>query len=160
MSLRSQGEPRGAMLLTALASLGLHLFPLPDAISLFRPAFVVLAVVYWSLNAPRAGGIALGFLTGLALDVFKGAVLGQYALATSLVAYVTIRQHLMMRNKPVFEQTLFVALMLLLWEIVVWAIDGWTGQTSVGLGRWLHVLVGALCWLPITLALGRTHSAR
>jgi rod shape-determining protein MreD len=90
------------------------------------------AVVYWSLNAPRAGGIALGFLTGLALDVFKGAVLGQYALATSLVAYVTIRQHLMMRNKPVFEQTLFVALMLLLWEIVVWAIDGWTGQNSIG----------------------------
>jgi rod shape-determining protein MreD len=153
-------EPRGAMLLTALGALGLHLLPLPDVISLFRPAFVVLCVVYWSLNAPRAGGIALGFLAGLALDVFKGAVLGQYALATSFIAYVTIRQHLLLRNKPVFEQTLFVAVMLFLWEVVIWAIDGWTGQTSAGLGRWLHVVTGALFWMPITAALGRTHFAR
>jgi len=159
MSLR-HSEPRGAMLLTALGALALHLLPLPDVLGIFRPAFVVLCVVYWSLNAPRAGGIALGFITGLALDVFKGAVLGQYALATSLIAYVTIRQHLLMRNKPVFEQTLFVVVMLLLWEVVIWAIDGWTGQASAGLGRWVHVATGALCWLPITLALGRTHSAR
>ena len=153
-------EPRGTVLLTALAALGLHLLPLPDIVSLFRPAFVVLCVVYWSLNRPRAGGIALGFFAGLALDVFKGAVLGQYALATSLIAYVTIRQHLLMRNKPVFEQTLFVAVMLFLWEVVIWAIDGWTGQASAGLGRWVPVATGAICWLPITLALGRTHQAR
>ena len=159
MSLRDR-EPRGAMLLTALGTLALHLLPLPDVLGIFRPAFVVLCVIYWSLNAPRAGGIALGFLAGLALDVFKGAVLGQYALATSLIAYVTIRQHLMMRNKPPFEQTLFVVAMLFLWEAVIWAIDGWTGQTSAGLGRWVHVATGALCWLPITLALGRTHVAR
>jgi rod shape-determining protein MreD len=159
MSMRN-GEPRGAMLLTALGALALQVLPLPDVVGLFRPAFVVLCVIYWSQNAPRAGGIALGFVTGLALDVFKGAVLGQYALATSLIAYVTIRQHLLMRNKPVFEQTLFVALMLLLWEVVIWAIDGWTGQASAGLGRWAHVATGALCWLPITLALGRTHVAR
>ena len=153
-------EPRGTVLLTALAALGLHLLPLPDIVSLFRPAFVVLCVVYWSLNRPRAGGIALGFLTGLALDVFKGAVLGQYALATSFVAYVTIRQYLLLRNKPVLQQTLFVAAMLLLWELVIWAIDGWTGQTSVGLGRWLHVLTGALCWPAIAALLGRTYVAR
>ncbi len=153
-------EPRGAMLLTALAALALHLLPLPEVVAVFRPAFFVLCVVYWSLNAPRAGGITLGFLGGLALDVFKGAVLGQYALATSLIAYVTIRQHLMMRNKPVFEQTLFVVLMLFLWEIVIWAIDGWTGQSSAGFARWVPVATGALCWLPITLALGRTHFSR
>lgn len=153
-------EPRGTVLLTALAALGLHLLPLPDLVSLFRPAFVVLCVVYWSLNRPRAGGIALGFFGGLALDVFKGAVLGQYALATSFIAYVSIRQHLLLRNKPVLQQTLFVAAMLLLWEIVIWAIDGWTGQASAGMGRWLHVLVGAACWPLIVAALGRTYVAR
>ena len=153
-------EPRGAMALTALAALGLHLLPLPDVIGMFRPAFVVLCVAYWSLNRPRAGGIALGFLSGLALDVFKGAVLGQYALATSFVAYVTIRQHLLLRNKPQLQQMMFVAVMLLLWEIVIWAIDGWTGQASAGLGRWLHVLTGTASWLLIAPALGRTHYAR
>lgn len=153
-------EPRGALLLTALAALGLHLLPLPEIVNVFRPAFVVLCVIYWSLNRPRAGGIALGFLTGLALDVFKGAVLGQYALATSFVAYVTIRQHLLLRNKPPLQQTLFVALGLLLWELVIWAIDGWTGQTSAGMSRWVHVLTGAACWPLIAPLLGRTYVAR
>jgi len=89
-----------------------------------------------------------------------GAVLGQYALATSFIAYVSIRQHLLLRNKPVLQQTLFVAAMLLLWEIVIWAIDGWTGQASAGMGRWLHVLIGAACWPLIVAALGRTYVAR
>jgi rod shape-determining protein MreD len=153
-------EPRGSMTWTALAGLGLQLVPLPALIAPARPAFAVLAVVYWSLLAPRAGGIALGFLCGLALDVFRGAVLGQYALATALVAYVTIRQHLLVRNKPIFEQTLFVAAVLLAWEIVAWAIDGWTGQARGGWSRWLHVLTGALCWPLLAAMLGRTHSPR
>ena len=153
-------EPRGTVVLTAFAALGLHLLPLPAIVGLFRPAFVVLLVVYWSLNRPRAGGIALGFLTGLALDVFKGAVLGQYALATAFVAYVTLRQHLLLRNKPQLQQMLFVAVMLFLWELVIWAIDGWTGQASTGLGRWLHIVTGTLSWLLIAPALGRTHYAR
>jgi rod shape-determining protein MreD len=153
-------EPRGAMLLTALIALVLHALPLPTLANSLRPAFVVLTVIYWSLQAPRAGGIALGFLAGLALDVFKGAVLGQYALATALVAYVSIRQHLLVRNKPVFEQTLFVIVMLLAWESVIWAIDGWSGERAMDWDRWLHVITGAMVWWLVALAIGRTHEPR
>ena len=155
-----ESEPRGAMLLTALLALVLQALPLPPLAGSLRPAFVVLAVIYWSLQAPRAGGIALGFFGGLALDVFKGAVLGQYALATALVAYVTIRQHLLIRNKPVFEQTLFVAFGLFVWELMIWAIDGWSGNGALGWGRWFGVLTGSLVWPLIALAIGRTHNPR
>jgi rod shape-determining protein MreD len=153
-------EPRAAMLLTSLLALVLNVIPLPSWLSVIRPAFVVLAVIYWSLKAPRAGGITLGFLGGLAMDVFKGAVLGQYALATSLIAYVAIRQHLLVRNKPVFEQTLYVAVALFLWEVVIWAIDGWTGRSPAGWLRWVPVFTGALLWPLLGPLLGRTHSAR
>ena len=47
-------EPRGSMTWTALAGLGLQLVPLPALIAPARPAFAVLAVIYWSLLAPRA----------------------------------------------------------------------------------------------------------
>jgi rod shape-determining protein MreD len=154
------GEPRLAMLLTSMLALLLHAIPLPPILNAIRPAFVVLAVIYWSLTAPRAGGIALGFLGGLALDVFKGAVLGQYALATSLIAYISIRQHLLIRNKPVFEQSLIVAILLLTWELVVWAIDGWKGHNAPGLLRWLHIVTGTMIWPLLALGLRRTHSAR
>jgi rod shape-determining protein MreD len=160
MMIGRNSEPRAAMALTSLLALVLNVVPLPSWLSVIRPAFVVLAVIYWSLKAPRAGGITLGFLGGLAVDVFKGAVLGQYALATSLIAYVAIRQHLLIRNKPVFEQTLYVAVALFLWELVIWSIDGWTGGSPSGWLRWVPVITGALLWPLLGPLLGRTHSSR
>ncbi len=155
-----QAEPRGAVAWTMLAALLLNTLPLPPLANSLRPAFVVLGVIYWCLQAPRAGGIALGFLAGLVLDVFKGAVLGQYALATAFIAYVTIRQHLLVRNKPVFEQTLFVIAMLFAGELVIWAIDGWSGKSFAGWDRWLHIVTGAMAWMPLASLIGRTHDPR
>ncbi len=152
--------PRGMMILSALLGLGLQFIPLPTMLDDIRPAFLVLTVIYWSLAVPRAGGIALGFIAGLAIDVFNGAVLGQYALATSLLAYLAIRQHLLIRNKPVFEQTLLVALALTLYEVVVWIIDGWSGHRVGDITRWLHILTGAVVWPLVTGLLGQTHSRR
>jgi len=153
-------EPRGLMLLSALVGLVLQTIPLPALIAPARPAFLVLVVIWWSLMAPRAGGMTLAFFAGLALDVFKGAVLGQYALTTALVGYIAIRQHLLIRNKPPLEQMLFAAVLLALWEIVLWMIDGWAGQTMTGALRWLHLPVSALCWFLVASLLDRLYPAR
>ena len=53
-----------------------------------RPSFIGLVIIYWSIFAPHAGGIFAPWLAGLSLDVFKGEVLGQNALAMALVAYI------------------------------------------------------------------------
>ena len=50
-------------------------------LDVLRPAFLVLTVLYWSVNSPRTGGIAFGFFAGLVLDVFQGPVLREHALA-------------------------------------------------------------------------------
>lgn len=152
--------PRGMMIFSALVGLGLQFVPLPAILDDIRPPFLVLTVIYWSLAVPRAGGIALGFIAGLAIDVFKGAVLGQYALATSLIAYLAIRQHLLVRNKPVFEQALLVAVALALYELVAWLIDGWTGHAMNGIARWLPIATGAVVWPLVTAVLGQTHARR
>lgn len=129
-----------------VASFILQVLPLPVMLGWFRPSFAVLAVIYWSLTAPGFGGVGLGFLVGLALDAYLGVVLGQHALATALVAYIAIRQHLIIRNKPMFEQTLYVGGLLLLWESVIWAINGWTGHAIGGWLRLLPVITGTLLW--------------
>jgi rod shape-determining protein MreD len=154
------GEPRWTVLVTMLIALGLQVVPLPDWLSVVRPAFLVLVVLYWSMSAPRAGGIFVAWTAGLTLDVFKGAVLGQHALAVSLAAYVTILLHQRLRNQPVFQQSLFVFAMLALYELVVFFIDGWTGHRVLSYWRWTHPIIGASMWPIATLMLGRTHAAR
>lgn len=141
-------QGRGRLFLSAFVALVLTVLPLPPWLEALRPAFLVLAVLYWSVNAPRTGGIALGFFAGLALDVFQGPVLGEHALALSLVTYIAVREHQRIRSKPAIQQALIVLAALIIYEIVLFMIDGWTGHAVTTPLRWVHTLTGALIWPP------------
>jgi rod shape-determining protein MreD len=139
---------RARLLLSSLVALILTVLPLPPWLDVVRPAFLVLTVLWWSVNAPRTGGIAIGFFAGLVLDVFQGPVLGEHALALSLVTYMAVREHQRIRSKPAIQQALFVFLALIIYEVVLFMIDGWTGQPVTSSLRWVHTVTGALIWPP------------
>lgn len=141
-------QGRGRLFVSAFVALVLTVLPLPPWLDVLRPAFLVLAVLYWSVNAPRTGGIALGFFAGLALDVFQGPVLGEHALALSLVTYIVVREHQRIRSKSAIQQALIVFAALIIYEIVLFMIDGWTGHAVTTALRWVHTLTGALIWPP------------
>src|ERR1700729_2957574 len=151
-------EPRGRLILTILLALFLSVVPLPAWADVVRPAFLVLAVLYWSIAAPRAGGIAVGWISGLALDIFQGSVLGQHALALSLITYIAVREHQKIRSKPAFQQALIVLAALAIYEFIVFAIDGWSGHPITSPTRWIHTLTGAAIW-PFAAAF-LTHRGR
>jgi len=148
-------EPRGRMILTSLVALALSALPLPYWLAVVRPQFLALVVLYWSITAPRAGGLTLALLAGLALDVFQGSVLGQHGIALSLITYIAVREHLRIRSKPVLQQALMVPIALALYEFVVFAIDGWSGHPITSPLRWVHVLTGAIIWPLVSLVLAR-----
>jgi rod shape-determining protein MreD len=93
-------EPRLQVLASSLVALIVSALPLPPMLDALRPPLLVLVVLYWSIAAPRAGGLTLGFAAGLALDTFQGSVLGQHAFAMSLVTYIAVREHQKIRSKP------------------------------------------------------------
>jgi len=146
-------DSRGRMLLSAFVALALTVVPLPPWLDVLRPAFLVLTVLYWSINAPRTGGIAFGFFAGLMLDVFQGPVLGEHALALSLITYITVREHQRIRSKPAIQQALIVFGALTVYELVLFMIDGWTGHPVTSSLRWVHIVTGALIWPPAAAVL-------
>ena len=141
-------QSRGRMLFSAFVALVLTALPVPPWLDVLRPAFLVLTVLYWSVNAPRVGDIAFGFYAGLVLDVFQGPVLGQHALALTLVTYIAVREHQRIRSKPGFQQGLIVFAALAIYEFVVFAIDGWSGHLVTSPLRWVHTVTGAPIWPP------------
>jgi rod shape-determining protein MreD len=155
-----RAEGHGRLLLSAFVALVLTVLPLPPWLEVLRPAFLVLAVLYWSINVPRTGGIALGFFAGLALDVFQGPVLGEHALALSLVTYIAVREHQRIRSKPAIQQALFVFVALVVYEVVLFMIDGWTGHAVTTALRWVHTLTGALIWPPAVAILAYAAGRR
>ena len=154
-------DSRMQLLLSALVALILTVLPLPHWLDVVRPAFLVLTVLYWSVNAPRAGGLAIGFFAGLMLDAFQGPVLGEHALALSLVTYIAVREHQRLRSKPAIQQAMLVFAFLVVYEIVLFMIDGWTGHPVTSPLRWVHTVSGALIWPPAAaiLSYGAGHRA-
>lgn len=73
---------------TLIVALLLDLLPFGRV--LWLPDFLALALVFWGLHQPRRVGMVTAFLFGLALDVHQASLLGQHALAYTLLVYSVI----------------------------------------------------------------------
>ena len=77
--------------LSLLAALAVHLLPLGAHAAM--PDLMALVLVFWAVQQPRRVGIVLGFLLGLVMDVVEGSLLGQHALAYTLMAFAAGVMH-------------------------------------------------------------------
>jgi len=145
------------MALSALVALALAVIPLPTVLEAFRPDFLVLVVFYWSIESPRAGGLTLAFMAGLALDVIQGVVLGQHALALTLTAGWATHLRLRIRVFSILSQCLTIFALLTAYQFVLFWIDGATGNPVTTFGRWLAPVIGALLWPLLVGILSRLH---
>ena len=139
-------SPRWTLAATSLAALVLGALPLPRLVDPLRPDFLLLVVIWFALMMPRAGGLLFAWFAGLALDGFRGVVLGQNALAFVVIAYLVHRFHLRVRMFPLAHQSLVVLSLLWLYQFLLFWIDGVTGHPLTDWARWLPVVTGALLW--------------
>lgn len=66
---------------------------LPWGTMVWMPDFVALSLVFWSIYQPRKVGIGIAFLMGLVMDVHSASLLGENALAYTLLSYFAITIH-------------------------------------------------------------------
>lgn len=76
---------------TLLAAFVANLVPLGRVPAM--PDFLALVLVFWNVHQPRRVGVGVAFVFGLAMDVHDGAILGQHALAYTLLSYFAIAIH-------------------------------------------------------------------
>ena len=77
--------------LTLLVALLLEM--LPGGRHPAAPDVLALVLVFWNVHQPRRVGVGVAFAFGLVMDVHQGAVLGQHALAYTLLSYLAITVH-------------------------------------------------------------------
>ena len=144
-----------ASMLSLVATLALAAVPLPDAIAPFRPDWVAVVLIYWSLIAPRQFSLLTAFWMGIALDTLSGALLGQNALALLVVVYLAEKFYLRLRVFPVSQLAITVLILLGLYEFILFWIDGMAGRTVPLNERWLPPLTGTLVWVVMYVFLDR-----
>jgi len=129
-----------------LVALSLELTPLPGALATWRPPWLALVMIYWVLRYPRRYGLALAWTAGLLLDVLKGGVLGQHALAMTIATWLALRFHLRLRVFPVWQQTMAVGVLVLAHEFLVFWVDGVAGDALLSWQRVTPVLAALIAW--------------
>jgi rod shape-determining protein MreD len=131
-----------------LAALLLAVIPLPDWLEPFRPPWLTIAVIYWTMMWPRLCGPLTAFVAGLALDLLYGSLLGQHALSLVVVSFLTLRFHLQIRIFPLWQLTATAFVLMLIDAFLLFWSDGIAGNPDLGPARWSQALAGGLAWAP------------
>ncbi len=134
------------VVLCLLVAMALTIWPLPAAVEPFRPEWTLLVLIYWVMALPTRFNVGVAFLAGLLLDVLTGTLLGQHALAFTIIAFLVSMIHLRIRVYPVWQQAIAVCFLLAIHESILILVEGSTG-TLEGLGqRWAPIVTGTLFW--------------
>lgn len=134
------------VIITFIVGLMLAIMPLPDSLQAFRPDWLALLVIFWAMQLPRTWSVGYAWIIGIVLDVSYGTLLGQHALALCLVAFVTVRFHLLMRVFPLSQLSLTVFALLALYQFMLFWTNGVVGISAPAVTYWGPVIVGALVW--------------
>jgi rod shape-determining protein MreD len=138
-----------ASVLSLAATLMLAVVPLPDVVAPLRPDWVAVVLLYWSLMAPRQFSLLTALWMGIALDTLTGALLGQNALALLVIVYLAEKFHLRLRVFPMSQLAITVLLLLGLYELILFWVDGMMDRTVPLIERWLPPVTGTLVWLAM-----------
>ncbi len=117
------------------------------------PDFVALVLVFWCVRQPRLVGLGAGWLLGLLIDVGNGVLLGQHALAYSLLAFASITLSRRILWFPLWGQALHVLALLLFAQGVAALVRLAAGAEFPGWSVLVGPLVGAALWPIVTTLL-------
>lgn len=140
------------VLFTFIASLMFNLLSWQGVGLMLRPDMVALVLLFWCIYQPRLVGMGAGWLLGLILDVADGMLLGQSALAYTLLVFVALLLRRRILMFPLAQQALHVLPLLLLLQVIMLGIKLAAGGSFSGWGYFAAAFSGALLW-PVLASL-------
>jgi rod shape-determining protein MreD len=117
---------------------------------LVAPDFVALVLVFWAIYQPRKVGIGTAFFLGLLMDVHDSTLLGENALAYTLLSYFAIMVHRRVLWFPQWTQAMHVFPLLVMAQAVQLAVRFVVTGRFPGWLFFLESAVAALLW-PLTV---------
>ena len=147
-----QPKNRGywAILLSFYLAYLLALVPLPQWAQPYRPEWVPMVLIYWTMVLPYRVGLGSAWLAGLLLDLLEGSVLGLNALLMTFIAYCTLTLHLRLRMfSGLLQSGLVLGLLAATLILGRWLADLSGLSPLRGWAYLLPALSSALLWPPL-----------
>ncbi len=136
---------------TLVLALGFNVLPFGRQPAM--PDLLMVVLMFWAVHQPRRVGMGVAFVLGLAMDVNQGAVLGQHALAYTLLNYLAVSIHRRLLWFGVFEQALQVLPVFVAVHAVSLAVRLLAGGMFPGWSVLAAPVFEALLWPVASLVL-------
>ncbi len=129
-----------------LAAFFLQFLPLADWLAIARPLWVPLALVGWALTSREPRGLFPAWISGLFLDAAYGSVLGQHALALTLLVFLAIQMRGMLSVLAGWQAALSLLPAWLAYTFVLFWVDGSIQHQADPWQRWMPAYLTSLIW--------------
>ena len=129
-----------------VVALILMILPLPDWAQMYRPNWMALVLIYWSMALPKRVGLWFAFFSGIILDTSLGTLLGQHTLALVIIIFFNLNFYQRIRVLSLAQQAIYVFALLLINQVVVAWVEGIMGRPTPLLAYFGAPLVGMLIW--------------
>jgi len=132
--------------LSLVVALVLMILPLPDWAQIYRPNWVALVLIYWSMALPKRVGLWFALITGLVLDTSQGTLLGQHTLALVVIIFINMNFYQRIRVLALEQQAIYVFVLLLFNQLIVAWVEGMLGRLTPILTFFGAPFIGMLIW--------------
>ncbi|MBV7315314.1 rod shape-determining protein MreD [Shewanella sp. NIFS-20-20] len=131
---------------TLLLGMLFQIMPLPSVVEQWRPDWLLLVMIYWAMALPHRYNILTAFALGLLLDILLGATLGVRSLGFSIVIYVVVLHFQKLRNFPMWQQALIVALLVSFYHLLIFWAEFVLERSSFQWSLLLPALSSLIIW--------------
>ena len=137
----------GALVFNMLLNMGLF------GRAAWVPDLLAVALVFWSVHQPLRIGVGVAFFFGLAMDVQQGALLGQHALAYTVLGFGAIAMHRRLLWFGVPNQAVQVLPLFVVAHLLELTVRMLAGGTFPGWPLFLAPVIEAMLWPVVTVLL-------
>ncbi|MBC7215223.1 MAG: rod shape-determining protein MreD [Burkholderiaceae bacterium] len=138
--------PANPLFIAASLVAGLALNMLPLGRVVWLPDFLMLLLAFWCVHQPQRVGMGTAFVLGLCMDVQATSLLGQHALAYTVLAYGAAALQRRLAWFGAWAQALHVLPLLLLAHAIALAVGLAWGGVFPGLASIVAPLLETLLW--------------
>jgi rod shape-determining protein MreD len=121
-------------------------------LSVYLP-LTLMVLIYWNMALPKNIGLIWAMIFGFSLDINQEVLLGSHVLLFLFISYLTQRYFHRLRALYTIQQSLFVAIVVLIYQIFLISFLG-EFKESIVIELISLTLISALIW-PIIFGILR-----
>lgn len=122
------------------------ILPMPDWMLAMMPFLLALVMIFWVLETPQKMSLGRVFIIGVLLDIASLSTLGEHAFRLLIICGVVHQFRSQFRFYPIWQQSVFIMLILYIDQIVFWLLNQLQDVTSIGIASLASPIFALLLW--------------